>query len=184
MRVCVVCVVNRDPLLQCAVEVGTSKQSPSFTAFGEATAKSYPQMGEMRGNWILKPYLLRVIFESRRIFGWFKDDWPQHTSTVERELKLLGLERMRKPDLGPSKTGYLNVFKKTSCLRRTPQIKLHLLHPEDWDGEFGFRFLADATFLITSLGRHNRAAGRGLQLAVTWGSVIAVRWEHSQQKKR
>ena len=42
----------------------------------------------------------------------------------------------------------------------SPQIKLHLLHPEDWDGEFGFRFLADATFLITSLGRHNRAAGR------------------------
>ena len=29
---------------------GTWKQSHSFMVFGEATAKSYPQMGEMRGD--------------------------------------------------------------------------------------------------------------------------------------
>ena len=79
---------------------------------------------------------------------------------------------MRKPDLGPSNQQVASSDQAASYV-----------HPEDWDGEFGFRFLADATFLITSLGRHRAAVG-GLQLAMTWGSGIAVGKGGSTVSKR
>lgn len=48
---------------------------------------------------------------------------------------------------------------------------------QDWDGEFGFRFLADATFLITSLGRYVTFEN-GLQ-----EETVVTLWEADSQTK-